>query len=116
MIASKDELMKAFEKCAGGCDDDGCIYLKEQNSRGGLAVVRCVDLMAQDALELLKEQQTEIERMKRDGKTCANCSRCKTRMANGTGCYYPRCKKHNMWVRSGFYCSDWQKEGDENAD
>ena len=64
MIASKDELMKALELCANGCNDDGCIYLEEQNSRGGLAVVRCVDLMAQDALELLKEQHTEIERLK----------------------------------------------------
>lgn len=60
MIASKDELMKALELCANGCDDDGCIYLEEQNSRGGLAVVRCVDLMAQDAIELLKEQETEL--------------------------------------------------------
>ena len=63
------------------------------------------------AIELLKSQQAEIDRMTLDGKTCANCSRSKIRMARGTGCYYQRCKKHNMWVRSGFYCSDWQKEG-----
>lgn len=49
-----------------------------------------------NALSVIEELQAEIERTKRDGKTCDNCSRCKTRMANGTGCYYPRCKKHNM--------------------
>ncbi len=65
-----------------------------------------------DCDNMLKSQQAEIERMKREGKTCANCSMCKTRKARGTGCYYQRCKKHNMWVRYGFYCSDWQKEGD----
>lgn len=81
-----------------------------------LPVVGCTNTLIRDTLYAIEDLQSEVERMKRDGKTCANCSRCKTRMARGTGCYYQRCKKHNMWVRSGFYCSDWQKEGDGDAD
>ena len=50
-----EKVVKALELCANGCDDNGCVYLEEQNNRGGLAVCRCVDLMAQDALELLKQ-------------------------------------------------------------
>ena len=55
MMADADKVTKALELCASGCDDNGCVYLEEQNNRGGLAVCRCVDLMARDALELLKQ-------------------------------------------------------------
>ena len=61
-MADADKVTKALELCASGCDDNGCVYLEEQNNRGGLAVCRCVDLMARDALELLKSQQAEIEK------------------------------------------------------
>ena len=59
-----DKVIKGLELCASGCDDNGCVYLEEQNNRGGLAVCRCVDLMAQDSLELLKLQQAEIAELK----------------------------------------------------
>jgi len=70
-MADAEKVIKALELCASGCDDDGCVYLEEQNNRGGLAVCRCVDLMAQDALELLKSQtqivhcQEDIEILKK---------------------------------------------------
>lgn len=86
MIASKDELMKAFEKCAGGCDDDGCIYLEKANAitqkrydNGLYCSCSCVELIAQDVLELLKEQQAEIERLQpKKGKwlECAGDQKC----------------------------------------
>ena len=63
-MADEEKVIKALELCANGCDDNGCVYLEEQNNRGGLAVCRCVDLMAQDALELLKSQQAEIAELK----------------------------------------------------
>ena len=67
MMADAEKVIKALELCASGCDDNGCVYLEEQNNRGGLAVCRCVDLMARDALELLKayaktEEQKQAER------------------------------------------------------
>ena len=108
-VADIKKVIKALEHCIneGNCME--CVYFDRAEG-----AINCpVD---NDALALLKEQQAEIERMKRDGKTCANCSMSKIRMARGTYCYYRRCKKYNMWVRHGFYCSDWQKEGDENAD
>lgn len=71
MIASEEEIVKAFEKCAGGCDDDGCIYLEKANEltqkrydNGFYCSCTCIELIALDALELLKEQQAEIERLK----------------------------------------------------
>lgn len=54
MILSEEKALEALELCANGCSDDGCEYLEESCKRGGLAACRCVDLMAQDALELLK--------------------------------------------------------------
>ena len=60
-MADAEKVIKALELCESGCDDNGCVYLEEQNNRGGLAVCRCVDLMARDALELLKSQQAETE-------------------------------------------------------
>jgi len=63
-MADSEKVIKALELCASGCDDNGCVYLEEQNNRGGLAVCRCVDLMARDALELLKSQQEKIAELK----------------------------------------------------
>lgn len=54
MILSEEKALEALELCANGCSDDGCDYLEESCKRGGLDACRCVDLMAQDALELLK--------------------------------------------------------------
>ena len=54
MILSEEKALEALELCANGCSDDGCDYLEESCKRGGLVACRCVDLMAQDALELLK--------------------------------------------------------------
>ena len=71
-MADADKVTKALELCASGCDDNGCVYLEEQNNRGGLAVCRCVDLMAQDALELLKEQPHWIPVEERLPKSMAN--------------------------------------------
>lgn len=57
-----EKIIKALELCANGCNDDGCVYLEEQNRQGGLAKCRCVDLLARDAHALLKEYQNEKKR------------------------------------------------------
>ena len=63
-MADMDKVLKALELCASGCDNDGCVYLDEQNKRGGVAACRCVDLMARDALDMLKSKQAEIDKLK----------------------------------------------------
>ena len=57
----RENVMAALKLCADGCDDNGCSYLDEQNRRGGLAACRCIDLLAKDALTMLKEQQKLID-------------------------------------------------------
>ena len=66
----REKVLKALELCANGCNDDGCVYLEEQNRQGGLAKCRCVDLLTRDALDLLKEQEELIEQYKHACKSC----------------------------------------------
>ena len=73
-MADAEKVIKGLELCASGCNDNGCVYLEEQNNRGGLAVCRCVDLMARDALELLKSQQELIAQYE------SKCQTCKSRL------------------------------------
>ena len=63
---NSEKVMAALKLCADGCDDNGCSYLDESNSRGGLAACRCIDLLAIDVLALLKEQERTIERLEYD--------------------------------------------------
>jgi hypothetical protein len=60
---NSENVMAALKLCADGCDDNGCSYLEESTSRGGLAACRCIDLLAKDVLELLKEQAHDLRTM-----------------------------------------------------
>ena len=51
--------MEALEKCAGGCNGDGCGYLTGCDWMN--CDDRCVDHLAGDALALLKEQELPTE-------------------------------------------------------
>lgn len=59
-MIDREKVINALELCANGCNDNGCIYLDEQNDKGGLTVCRCVDLLARDVLSLLKEQEARV--------------------------------------------------------
>lgn len=71
--------MAALTLCAGGCDDNGCCYLDESTSRGGLADCRCIDLLASDALELLKEQDklVNLDKLREKLGFAESCEKCK---------------------------------------
>lgn len=53
----KEKIMKALKLCASGCNDDGCAYWEETNLNKD---IRCVDLMARDALDLIDEMEERI--------------------------------------------------------
>ena len=60
---NSEKVMAALKLCADGCDDNGCSYLNESTSRGGLADCRCIDLLAGDAIELIKELEKDLRIM-----------------------------------------------------
>ena len=61
-MADREKVMTALELCAEGCNEAGCAYFAEKEKRKPDG--RCIDLLAEDALALLKERgaaQIEVE-------------------------------------------------------
>ena len=62
-MADLKKVMAALELCAAGCDTDGCAYNEEVGNMECdpfECPPRCVDMLAADALELLKEKHRSI--------------------------------------------------------
>lgn len=59
-----DEILQALDICAKGCTGDGCAYndIAAAYCENNMCV-RCVDRLAADAMELIKEQQKTIDEM-----------------------------------------------------
>ena len=117
-MAETKKVMKGLECCAAMSGDDcqKCPYGHE---------CRNVDLpygmphLAGDALTLLKKQSEKLKKQaellkgqKAKYKACSNCSHSKFQAIRGTSCFGYRCKKHRIWGKYGFYCSDWSKRSE----
>lgn len=109
-----NKVMKGLECCAA-MSGDGCLKCPYSHECRNVDLPYGMPHLAGDALTLLKMQAEKLKGQKVKYKSCSNCSHSKFQAIRGTSCFGYRCKKHRIWGKYGFYCSDWSKRREQDG-